>query len=368
MQRSIRRLIFIFCLGSLSGAAHARLLSADQRVGTTELERAGARQSLNLNDPLIESDTVRTGADGRLSLRLANQGVFELGAGAELVIERLPYASFAPDLTTVLRLKRGFLRVVWNHPAQAGIWPLLVQVGAQSASLTQGEYFFEAGAPVPASTACVASGAIGLKAENHGDVTLHPSRCYFLENQSAHSVEYAEGDWTVLRNQGALRAPQPAAAAVVRKPDFEIQNLPAAPLLMHADSVPLESTTTETLFGEKEPDLSGMLAAAKTRPASAAAASAPAAVNPAPAAAKKSGATRWVLQVVAATTPAKAEREAKKLRAGGYTPEIETTQVNGKTWHRVRIAGFASAADARKTAEEIKSKLGYANGWIAKVR
>ncbi len=128
---------------------------------------------------------------------------------------------------------------------------------------------------------------------------------------------------------------------------------------MQADTVPLEETTTETLFGEKEPDLSSMLVKAKPKSELQ-----PIVVTPS----SKPAGGRWVLQLASSASPVEAEREVKKLQAAGYSPEIVTAEIKGKTWHRVRISGFSSAAEARKTADELKAKLGYQNSWIAKVR
>ncbi len=377
MQSRVCNRILLLCVLASSLPAQAQLLSVDRLNGTAQLERAGRSSALTINDPLVDSDSLRVGPGSRLGLRLSSHGFLELGPGAELAIEHLPYASFAPELRTVLRLKRGFLRVVWNHPQPSGAWPLWVRLGALRASLAQGEYFFEAATPTPLThTACIARGRIEMAEDHRGALNLRPSRCYRYESSGPQITEYAEHDWIAMRNQGALRSPgttsntnsiASTAAPHERKPLYEIENAPAPQLLMQADTVPLEHTTTETLFGEKEPDLGGMLAAGKPTPATAAPPT-PTALTPVIVSANKSAAGGWILQVAAAAGPVEAEREAKKLRGAGYMPEIAAAEVKGRTWHRVRITGFASAADARKAAEAIKAKLGYTNVWIARVK
>ncbi len=382
MNSKIQQLLAILCLGAFCSLAQAQWLSVDQLSGTAEFERNGARQRLSLKDPLLENDVVRAGPNSRLSVRFSNLGFIELGAGAEIFIERLPSTLIAPDLRTALRLRRGFLRVVWS-PSRAGTWPLLVRFGQRQANLTYGEYFFDAVAPTPvADTACVASGQIDLAPDNASSVgdalSLRQPRCYRFESGGAQSAEYTEADWVALRNQGSIlppHAPAPAPASAPapanisapvptagpengRKAFYQIENAPPSQLLLQADTVPLSQTTTETLFGQKEPDLSAMLVAGKPNSTVTAVAPKPS-TPPAP--------TGWMLQVASLATAADAELAAKKLRAAGYNAEVITAEVNGRTWHRVRI-GYATAADARKASEEINSKLGFAPGWITRAK
>ncbi|MEK6805536.1 MAG: SPOR domain-containing protein [Pseudomonadota bacterium] len=367
----IYRLMAFLCFSAFCAQAAAQLLSVDQSSGGVEVERGGKTLRLSLNDPLIESDVVRIDSTGRLSVRFADRGLFELGPGAEAIIERLPYASFAPELSTVIRLKHGFLRAVWNPPATPATWSLRVKLGGLRASLAAGEYFFEAATPtLISSTACVANGVIELVEEMRGALTLKPSRCYHFESNGPKIAEYSESDWVALRNDAVLRPPQPAPppAAIVRKPQYEIENAPPAQLQLQADTAPLEKPTPAALTGEKKSDLSGALARteAKPRPLMTPIVVTPAS-NPLPQSAHKQTG-HWTLQLTASASLTGAEREAKKLKAAGYEPEIMTAEVNGKTWHRVRITGYADAIEARKAGDEIKTRLGYPNIWIAKAK
>lgn len=73
----------------------------------------------------------------------------------------------------------------------------------------------------------------------------------------------------------------------------------------------------------------------------------------------------WALNVASYSDAAIASREAERLRGAGYASAFtQTAQVNGKTWHRVQVSGFASEAAARSTALSLKTSLGFPNIWV----
>lgn len=109
------------------------------------------------------------------------------------------------------------------------------------------------------------------------------------------------------------------------------------------------------------------LAASETAPPAAKPA-APSAVKlmpPAPVALVPAGGS-WALNIASYTESAVAEREAGRLRAAGYAVRVQAASINGKTWHRVQLPGFASEGAARTAASELKSRLGLQNIWVLK--
>jgi len=75
----------------------------------------------------------------------------------------------------------------------------------------------------------------------------------------------------------------------------------------------------------------------------------------------------WALNIASYSEVGVAEQEAARLRAAGYpSATTQPASVNGKTWHRVQIRGFASEPVARSAAQEIKDKLGLKSIWVVK--
>jgi hypothetical protein len=61
---------------------------------------------------LIESDVLRTGADGRLSVMLKDESRLSLGPNTELVLTRFAFSPHDQQLGLALRLSRGLLSYV----------------------------------------------------------------------------------------------------------------------------------------------------------------------------------------------------------------------------------------------------------------
>lgn len=71
---------------------------------------------------------------------------------------------------------------------------------------------------------------------------------------------------------------------------------------------------------------------------------------------KKAGAEVWTVQVNAFSQGRDADRLAKRLKDKGYDAYVVSTDVKGKTWHRVRVGHFATQAEARALQEQLKVK------------
>jgi cell division septation protein DedD len=62
----------------------------------------------------------------------------------------------------------------------------------------------------------------------------------------------------------------------------------------------------------------------------------------------------WRVQIIAARTPAEAERELARARKAGFDGVV--VQEGG--YHKVRLGGFATRSDASAAAQRVKGKLG----------
>lgn len=324
----------VFTAVFASAALHAQLLSVDQLMGASQLTRNGIATALTSADPVVDQDRLQTGDGARLTLKLGAHGFVDLGPGADATIERLPYASFAIDLRTVLRLQKGYLRVVWNRPATATTWPLFVRVGAHRLQLSSGEFFFESNGNTV--TACAASGQMQLADSR----TLLGATCHRLSDGRSQAVAYSAEDWIAVRENFALRAPESSVAAVVvassdplaqpvgsngRHPRVQIETVPALPV-----ATPTAPTATPTPI------------------------------------APLSTTGGWVLNVASMTSAVDAERRAEQLRAAGHPTSVRSADINGRTRYRVQLSGYASRAEANAAADTVGEKLGILDAWASK--
>ena len=74
----------------------------------------------------------------------------------------------------------------------------------------------------------------------------------------------------------------------------------------------------------------------------------------------------WVVNLLSVTSRAEARRERKRLSNIGIDAEIRSAAVNGKTWYRLRVTGFASAADARDFGDRVAVQAGLKGTWAAR--
>ena len=354
----MHKLRFLFLALALPAAAHAALLSVDSAGGAASLSRGDAAAALKKSDELRENDTLKLGAGARLTLGIARHGFADLGPGAELALERLPFASYAADLRTVLRLNSGYLRLVWKHPAQSTSWPLFVYFGNMRASLASGEYFFENNAGN--LSMCIAAGeaAVSSVGGSRPEMLQGPA-CYRLTaGAPPQKVLHDAGDFVTVRENFALgelgaivsRPPAPATQPSVRSPFY---NPPR----------PQATTVPETKTGEA-------IAPAAPRPPAPAAVTGPEQVTAAPEPqalpAPVAGDGPWVLNVGSHADQASAESEAQRLREAGYAATVNPAEVKGRRWYRVQLRDLGSADEARALARLFKDKFGYKDAWIIK--
>lgn len=318
-MKRISQLGVLLAAGFASTALYAQVLSVENLSGRAQLTRNEIAIALTLADPVVDQDRVQVANDARLTLKLGAHGFIDLGPGAELYIERLPYARFADDLRTVLHLRKGYLRVVWNHPPAAARWPLFVRAASHLLQLSNGEFFFETTAET--TTACASTGQmIEVDSRTPGKPLLD-ALCHQLGTQPPQSTTYRAHDWVPLREGFAIRAPvlaapEPAAATVEaaregRQPLVQIETVPAAPA-----GVPTRS------------------------------------------------ASGWILNLGSFTRAAGADRHAETLRAAGYPAQVSRTEIRGHTHYRVQLSGYATHAEASAAKAEVGKKLGIQDAWI----
>lgn len=274
----------------MTGAAGSAVLSVERAAGVSVM-RMGQMLTLDHDLVLQEGDQI-SAAGGRAALKIDRYGSLELGPGAVMVVERLPFASYASELNTELRLDAGYMRVLWKRSGKATPWPLAVQLAGVRLTLSSGEYFFDAS--TQGAQLCVAGGEAALAGEG-GSTLFDGPACYQL-------ADGAPG-------QRSTRA--------------------------GADFIAMRST-----FSLGGNSALGVAAPIELPPA-------------------------WLLNVISTIDSPSAEREAARLRAAGYTPQVQAVTVKARQWYRVRLE-FATRAEALATAKKIQT-LGYANAWIMKL-
>jgi len=80
-----------------------------------------------------------------------------------------------------------------------------------------------------------------------------------------------------------------------------------------------------------------------------------------------SGTGDYTVQVSAWMTQQKADAEAAKLSAAGYTAFVEDAYVGGGNWYRVRIGRYATMEEAQQAAAQLQSMM-ESQLWVARVR
>ncbi|MEW6647082.1 MAG: SPOR domain-containing protein [Pseudomonadota bacterium] len=107
--------------------------------------------------------------------------------------------------------------------------------------------------------------------------------------------------------------------------------------------------------------------AAPTAQPTAKAAARPTAKAPQPAAKPAAAASQptggWVVNVASLTDAKAAETERQRMQQAGFNVEVQTAQMDGRTWHRVRATGFSSREQAQVYSDMIRHKMGV-TPWV----
>jgi hypothetical protein len=86
--------------------------------GTAFVVRGGAQMPAQAGQVLYESDTLRTGADGRLGVTLKDDTRVSLGPASEVRLDRFAYAPAESQMALVLRVVRGVAAYVSGRIAK----------------------------------------------------------------------------------------------------------------------------------------------------------------------------------------------------------------------------------------------------------
>ncbi|WP_411888121.1 SPOR domain-containing protein [Hydrocarboniphaga effusa] len=211
-----------FALMPVAAYAQGQLLRIQELQGKAELQRGGRSQAAAEGGVLQADDVLVLGSGARAALKLGRHGLLELGPGSSVQIERLPFATYATDLRTVLRLQKGYLRVIWKQPPLDIHWPLFVYVDTDSANLITGEYFFEKtslGKAGEGRALCSAEGDLTLTGAGHADSTkVEADSCWIVAPGVAGLRKAVDmDDWIAVRQDRTLgrmaQAPRTAVAA-----------------------------------------------------------------------------------------------------------------------------------------------------------
>jgi hypothetical protein len=388
MTRFCLQVAALLLLGAVGPAAWAAdVLKVEGLSGTVSLDRLGQRQVLKVGDPLGERDVVRVGEGSSLSLNFADHGFVELGPGAELGIEKLPFASYADDLKAIFSLRRGYLRVVWKLPQAVTSWPLFIYFGSEHASLAPGEYFFDS--RPGAARACVAAGHLSVLPNAGTEVQkLEPSACYrFVAGLPPERNPRDINSWISVRHSFSLDAPSSPEAVLAESDTAASLAKPTpapTPAQAAAPAPAAPAPTAPTAPPVPAPRMPPVATAAPPLPAAKPGvlpanppavpppmtapppqAAAPAATPAAPQAA--AGAGEWGVNIASYPSGDDAEKQAQQLRAAGYAASVQPAQVKGQTWYRVQLKGYNSADAARATAAELQTRYGYPGLWVTRL-
>ena len=86
--------------------------------GTAFIVRGGAQTPAQAGQILYESDTLRTGVDGRLGVTLKDDTRVSLGPASEVRLDRFAYAPAESQMALVLRVVRGVAAYVSGRIAK----------------------------------------------------------------------------------------------------------------------------------------------------------------------------------------------------------------------------------------------------------
>lgn len=72
----------------------------------------------------------------------------------------------------------------------------------------------------------------------------------------------------------------------------------------------------------------------------------------------------WAVNLVSEKEPAKLTGLQDKLNRAGMTPEIKEVSINGVTWYRLLLTGYASKQSALNKRDELVRAFGVQSAWI----
>ncbi len=408
MKSSAVRLCLAVFLASTASTASAQLLKLDEIQGKAEIKRGNKSQAAASGQALQADDVLTLSRDARVALRLGRHGLLELGPNSEIQVMRVPFATYADDLRTVVRLQQGYLRVIWKQPPLDINWPLFVYLDGDSAALTTGEYFFQRSGE--RRVFCSAEGQAAIVGSGRSEPTmLEADNCWNVASPGAGApavpgaMQPVDMDaWIAVRQTralGALAQAPAAPAPTATTPAVSASPKPSAPAAVVAEaprtspaattassSVAVDATKSQTPAAASVPapaepklDPSPRPSPVTLPPPSAQVAIVepprPAVVRPqveapretpgkpsAPAPRPTAGGA-WTLNIASFPDRASADQELRKVIKAGFPGSVAAADVKGKTWYRVQVQGLASRDEASDMATQLKS-AGYPQTWV----
>lgn len=329
-----------------------------------------ARQPLSAEPEILRfgvalqpQDRVITGLRGQVDIDIDRHGFLELGPSARLALERVPFASYARDLRTQLRLEEGYLRVVWKHPGLSQEWPIVIDFSSFRVHLTRGEFFFQH--RDDRVLLCIAEGAVSVtSAVQSSPVALPAAACYrLLPGAAPIPVAQSDSVFIDVREQRDLTALALRSRLTLATAPGELPPPTPRPLnpqlsfdaamraSINGDPTPPPRRT------EPEPALPTATAALPTPYPT---------YSPRPSAIDGIGGVTWGLNIASLSTRGAAEVLQAELKERGYATAITPAVVRERNWYRVQILGLPDAAAARVLAERFMADTGLTNVWVVK--
>lgn len=122
MPRCLFAILVLLLVATVPVGAQESTVSEAGRVkvasGAAFIERAGQSLPATLDLVVLESDVLRTGADGRLGVTLRDDTRVSLGPASEVRLDRFSYASAEGGMQLVLKFMRGVAAYVSGRIAK----------------------------------------------------------------------------------------------------------------------------------------------------------------------------------------------------------------------------------------------------------
>jgi len=145
-----------------------------------------------------------------------------------------------------------------------------------------------------------------------------------------------------------------------------IQLAKAAEIVANSGSVSADIVSTTSAAATSNAVSSTAVAPSSAVPqATSAATSAAPTVESSPTAKPASPLGAWSVQAMATTEKQIASDWIDKLRAKGYQAFAMSADINGTTWHRVRVGSFESRQDAENFRAALQTKEGFRDAYVA---
>lgn len=160
-----------------------RVLSVRSVEGAVGVQREGQTVPLEAGAALGSQDSVMASPDSRAQMSLGRYGGLEfvpVGGYGSLTVEKLPFSSWAADLSTELKVDGGALRLRWRPTANTR-WPLTVNLGPWRSEIGAGEFLIRG--DQRRGEVCNLAGWIELRDELQGfRAELRPGECFVLRD------------------------------------------------------------------------------------------------------------------------------------------------------------------------------------------